>query len=179
MRPWIALLPSTLAIVALTSAASIDPSQSSDPLGKLGIWTGQWTFSGQIYPTKYSTAHSDTGIGDCSWTPKKGYIVCDYFSTDPPHDDLGIIGYSPTARAYTDVVIHQDSPPSAAKVTQTGNTWIMSRETHANGQALVLRTVFVFLTPDKQTTTVQVSADSGKNWITMIQVTGVKVADAG
>jgi hypothetical protein len=179
MRPMIALLLSALAIVALTSATSKDPSQSTAPPGKLGMWAGQWTFSGQIYPTKYSTAHSDSGTADCSWMPNKGYIVCDYFSTDPPHDDLAVISYSPAAKAYTLVNIHKDSPPSFEKVTQTGNTWIASSDIYDNGKALARRTVFVFLSPDKQTTTVQVSADKGKNWTTMIHVTGVKVANAG
>lgn len=71
MRPRIARLLSTLAIVTLTGVAPADVSQSSDPLGKLGIWVGHWTFSGQIYATKYSTAHSDSGTADCSWTPKQ------------------------------------------------------------------------------------------------------------
>ncbi len=178
MRSRIAQLLSTLAIVALTGATPTDPSQSSDPSGKLGMWAGQWAFSGQIYPTRYSTAHSDSGTADCSWMPNKGYVVCDYFSDDPPHDDLGIISYSPSAKAYSIVVIHKDSPPSFEKVTQSGNTWIASRDVHDNGNALVLRTVFVFLSPDKQTTTVQASADAGKSWTTMIQVTGVKVANS-
>ena len=179
MRSRIALLLSSLAIVALTGATSIDLSKSSDPLGKLGMWAGKWSFSGQIYPTQYSTAHSDSGTADCSWMPNKGYVVCDYFSTDPPHDDLAVISYSPAARAYTLVNIHKDSPAAFERVTQAGNIWISSHDTHDNGKPLVLRTVFVFLSPDKQTTTVQVSADKGKNWTTTIQVTGVKVANAG
>jgi hypothetical protein len=176
MRQRIGRLLSALAIVALVGATPTDPSQSSDPLGKLGMWVGQWAFSGQIYGTKYSAAHSDSGTADCNWTPNEGYVICEYFSTDPPHDDLGIFSYSPSTKAYTHVNIHKDALPVFGKVTQSGYTWIVSSNIRYNGNALVLRTVFVFLSPDKQTTTVQASADEGKSWTTMIQVTAVKVA---
>jgi hypothetical protein len=48
-------------------------------------------------------------------------------------------------------------------VTQNGNTWITSRNVPDKGKTLVIRTTFVFVTPDKQTTTVQLSAGYGKN----------------
>jgi hypothetical protein len=44
------------------------------------------------------------------------------------------------------------------------------------GKTLVLRTTFVFVAPDKQTTMVQVSADKGQTWTTTIRVTAVKAA---
>jgi len=176
MRSKFTLLLSTLAFAALTGAAIADPLTASDPLGKLGIWVGRWNFSGQIYETKYSHAHADTGVADCAWTANKGYVVCDYFSDDPPHDDLSVLGYSPSAQAYTHVQIHKDAQPSSEKVTQNGNTWITSSNVPDNGKTLVLRTTFVFLTPDQQTTMVQVSADEGQTWTTIIQVTAVKAA---
>jgi hypothetical protein len=137
---------------------------------------GRWNFSGQIYETKYSHAHVDTGVADCAWTASKGYVICDYFSDNPPHDDLAVMSYDPSAKAYRHAQIHKDSPPSSESVTQNGNTWITSRDATSNGKTLVFRTTFVFVTPDKQTTTVQISDDQGKTWATMIQVTAVKAA---
>jgi hypothetical protein len=172
-----AVLFSTLAFAALTCTGIADPSPGSDPPGKLGIWVGRWTFSGQIYETRYSHAHADTGVADCTWTASKGYVICDYFSDNPPHDDLSVISYSSSAKAYTHAGIHKDRPPSSEKLTQNGNIWITSSDIHDKGQTLVLRTTFVFLTLDKQTTKVQVSADKGRTWTTIIQVTAVKAAN--
>jgi hypothetical protein len=176
MRSKFTMLLSTLAFAALAGAASADPSPAFDPSGKLGIWVSRWNFSGQIYETKYSHAHADTGVADCAWSANKGYVICDYFSDNPPHDDLSVISYSPSAKAYTLTQIHKDAPPSSENVTQNGNTWITSRNVPDKGKTLVVRTTFVFLTPDKQTTTVQASGDKGQTWTTIIQVTAVKTA---
>jgi hypothetical protein len=176
MRSEFTVLLSTLAFAALTGAGIANPSAASDPSGKLGIWVSRWTFSGQIYETKYSHAHADTGVADCAWTPNRGYVICDYFSDNPPHDDLTVISYSPSAKAFMLAQIHKDRPPSFEKVTQDGNTWITSRNVPGKGKTLVLRTTFIFLTPDEQTTTVQVSPDKGRTWTTIIEVTAVKAA---
>ncbi|MFZ0032416.1 MAG: hypothetical protein WAK84_11155 [Candidatus Cybelea sp.] len=167
---------STLAFAALIGAGVAHPPLASDQSAKLGIWQGRWNFSGQIYETKYSTAHPDTGVADCTWTANKGYVICDYFSDNPPHDDLAVISYSPSAKAYRLVQIHKDRPSSSETLTQRGNTWITSSDVPDKGKALVLRTTFVFVTPDKQMTTVQVSADKGQTWTTTIRVTAVKAA---
>ena len=84
------VLFSTLAFAALTGAGMAQSSPASDPLAQLGMWVGHWTFSGRIYETKYSHAHVDTGVADCTWTANKGYVICDYFSDNPPHDDLAV-----------------------------------------------------------------------------------------
>jgi hypothetical protein len=170
------VLLSTMAFITLTGAGIADTSPGSDPLATLGIWVGRWNFSGQIYETRYSHAHADTGVADCTWTANRGYVICDYFSDNPPHDDLSVMSYSPWAKVYTHSEIHKDRPTSSETVTQSGNTWITSRDVPDQGNMLVLRTTFVFLTPDKQTTTVQVSADKGQTWTTIIQVTAVKAA---
>ena len=165
---------STLVIAVLVGAGRAAPSPASDPSAKLGIWLGRWNFSGQIFQTKYSNAHPDTGVVDCTWTANKGYVLCDYFSDNPPHDDLTATSYDPSAKAYTLVQIHKDRPPTSDPVTLNGNTWISSTDAPDKGKTLVVRTTFVFVTSDKQTTTVQVSADEGRTWTTIVRVTAVK-----
>jgi hypothetical protein len=102
-------------------------------------------------------------------------MTCDYISTDPPHNDLSVFSYSSVAKSYTHVEITKDAKPSWEKVTQSGNTWITSSEVPYKGKTIALRDAFVFLSSVKQTTTVQVSADMGQSWITLIEVTAVKV----
>ena len=178
MRLTLTTFLPALALVAMAAAATPNASQPSDPPGKLGMWEGRWKYSGQIYETSYSHAHSDSGTVECNWMPNRGYMVCNYFSANPPHDELSVLSYSPAAMSYTQVEIKKDEQPSWQKVTQSGNTWTMSREVQDSGKTLLLRTVFAFLAPDKQTTTVQVSADKGQSWTKMIETTGVRVGSA-
>jgi hypothetical protein len=178
MRSLPVLFLSALAFGVLIGAATPPQAQMDGPRGKLGIWVGRWNYSGRIYQTPYSDAHSDSGTGVCEWAPGNAYIICDYFSNDPPHDDLSVFSYSPTAKAYTHYTVHQESPPTAEKVTQSGNTWTTLREVPHNGRTLLVRTIFAFLTSDKHTTTVQVSADHARTWTTIIQTTNTKVTGA-
>src|SRR5579863_10291934 len=109
MRSRLTVLLSSLAFAALTGAGLADPSlasEASDPSGKLALWVGRWNFSGQIYQTKYSHAHPDTGVASCIWATNKGYVICDYFSDNPPHDDLSVISYNSSAKAYMLDLIH-------------------------------------------------------------------------
>lgn len=176
MRSIVALCLPVLAFVAAAGGAALGDTHSSDPPGKLGIWKGRWSYSGRIYETPYSQAHSDSGTGDCNWTPSGGYMICDYFSTDPPHNDLSIFSYSSVAKAYVHVHIAKDSKPSRESVILNGNTWMTIRDIPYHGKTLAYRTVFVFLSANKQTTTVQISADGGRRWTTLIETTAVKVA---
>jgi hypothetical protein len=176
MRSMVAVFLSTLASLAVMGTTTPDTSQAFNPSGKLGVWQGRWSYSGRIYETPYSHAHSDSGTADCSWMPGRGYMICDYVSNDPPHDNLSVFSYSPVAKAYTHVEITKNAKPSWEKVTQNGNTWITSSELPYKGKTIALRDVFVFLSPDKQTTTVQASADMGQRWITLIKILAVKVA---
>jgi hypothetical protein len=177
MRSISAVFLSLLALAALTAADTMDASPGSDPSAQLGMWVGRWTFSGQIYKTAYSDAHPDTGTADCAWSANKGYVICEYFSDNPPHDDLSVMSYSPSTKGYTVTLIHKDRPNSTEEATQNGNTWITTRNApDGKGNTLEIRTTFVFLAPQKQTTLVEVSGDGGKTWTKMIAVTAVKAA---
>lgn len=169
------VVPSTV-LALLMGAATAAPSATSEPPPQLEMWLGRWTFNGHIYQTPFSDAHPDTGIADCTWAANKGYVICDYFSDNPPHDDLAVIAYSPSAKAYHLVQIHKDRPSSSETLTNNGNIWVTLRDSSDEGKALVVRTTFVFVTRDKQTTTVQISADKGQTWTTTVRVTAVKAS---
>ena len=139
------------------------------------IWEGHWTYSGQIYQTAYSQAHSDSGVVDCEWMPSKGYMVCDYSSDDPPHNNLSILSYSPSEKAYTHVGVTKDSKPDWEKILLSGNTWTTPTEIPYNGKTLDYRTVFIFLSANTQLTKVQVSSDHGRTWVTIIKTTATKI----
>lgn len=177
MRPTMALLLSTVALVATTTgSAAPGASQSSAPPGKLGMWAGHWSYSGRIYETPYSHAHSDSGSLNCDWVPDSGYMVCDYSSNDPPHNSLTVITYDPVAKAYAQVAIKQDSKPSWKKMTQSGATWATSANLQYKGKTLLSRDVFVFTAPNRHITKVQVSVNNGQSWTTVIETTAVRIS---
>lgn len=164
-----------LTLAALIGAATPDASTPADAQSKIRAWEGRWTYSGQIYQTKYSDHHSDSGTTDCHWAAGgQNYMICDYFSDDPPHDDLSIISYSAASKAYERVGIHLNRDPIHETFTQSGEKWTTQSSTQFKGKAILIRTVCDFVTPTKQTTTVAVSADNGQSWTTMIAVTAVK-----
>jgi hypothetical protein len=136
MRSIARLFLPALAFLAMTAAATPGASQSSDPTGKLAMWEGHWSYSGHIYETPYSHAHSDSGTVDCNWMSNRTYMLCDYSSTDPPHNDLSVFSYSPDAKAYTHVEITIDSKPSWETVTQNGNTWVTPSERSYKGKTI-------------------------------------------
>lgn len=174
MRSAVVLLLSTVALAATAGAAA--PAASQSPPGKLGLWAGHWTYSGRIYETPYSHAHSDSGSLDCNWVPNSGYMVCDYSSNDPPHNHLSVITYDPAANAYTEVLIRQESKPSWNKMTQSGDTWTISSEIPYKGKPVMSRDVFIFTSPNRHITRVQISSNNGRSWTTMIETTAVKIA---
>jgi hypothetical protein len=103
-------------------------------------------------------------------------MVCDYFSNDPPHDDLSVFSYNATDRSYTHVEVGKDSEPRSDKVTQSGTTWTALSEFPYKGKTMLDRVVFSFASPEKQTTKVEFSPDGGRTWTTVIETTGVKSA---
>lgn len=175
MRSAIAMLLPTVALAATAGAAAPVASQSAGPPGKLGMWAGHWTYSGRIYETPYSHAHSDSGSLDCNWVRNSGYMVCDYSSNDPPHNHLSVITYDAVAKTYALVLVIQDSKASWNRLTQSGNTWTTSSRISYKGKPLMSRDVFVFISPNKHITKVQISADAGRSWTTMIETTAVKI----
>ncbi|HEX8806546.1 MAG TPA: hypothetical protein VF741_06335, partial [Candidatus Aquilonibacter sp.] len=127
------LLP-LLALVALTGAAMPAASQPSDALAKMGLWEGHWTYSGQIFETKYMHSHSDSGSADCHWATGRNYMICDYFSDDPPHEDLSIITYSPRAKAYKRIGVGKNSDPVREAFAINGDTWTTQSTTQDSGK---------------------------------------------
>lgn len=168
----------TLFVLAMTDAAVAGApvaERASDLSAKIGVWEGRWTYSGRIYKTVYSDAHSDSGTIDCAWA-KATYMVCNYASDDPPHDNLSIFAYSPAAKSLVHVGISRDLKPLWEKVSLQGDTWSTRVELPYDGKTIVVRDDFVFLSADKHTTTESISADGGRTWTTIIKTTAVKSA---
>lgn len=173
-RSIIASLMTVATFLTMMGVVKPDASQGFDPLGKLEIWQGHWTYRGQIFETRYSHARSDSGTFDCNWMQSSGYMVCEYNSADPPHNDLSIFNYNPVTKAYAHVEVTKDSKPTWEPVSRNGNTWTTSTDVPYKGKTMVYQVVFTFDSAHKQITTVRLSGDNGQNWVTVARTTAVR-----
>jgi hypothetical protein len=92
------------AVITIVRAATPNASQTSNPAGKLGIWEGRWTYNERDYEKPYSYANTNSGTGDCSRPPNRGFMVCDYLNSNPGNgvsaNDLAVFSYSSSAHTY-------------------------------------------------------------------------------
>jgi Protein of unknown function (DUF1579) len=169
-----------MGLIAALWVPSMAAAQDSDPIAKLGVWAGRWTYHAEVYETPYSHAYASDGTQDCGWSPNHGFMVCDYLNSNPapgsPLTDLGVFSYNPTTKTYTRVSVFQGSKPFVQDVTIDGNIWTTSATIPYKGKTLIHRDVYVYQSADKRTTTTQLSADGGATWITVEKFTALRVS---
>jgi hypothetical protein len=164
----------------VATAAAPETSLTSAPTGQLEIWDGRWSYDERDFETPYSHANTNSGNADCDWAPNHAFIICDNLNGSPangvPLNDLVVVTYDPTARAYGHLAIFKNGTADAEKMTMDANTWTTSAEIPYHGKTVIYRTVYVFAPDDKgRTTTSSISADKGATWTTITQFTTVKV----
>ena|ERR1700678_3476981 len=77
----ISLLIPALALIA--GAGASQASEASNPVGKLGIWEGRWSYVERDYETPYSHNHTNSGTANCNWAPNRSFMICDYLNRSP------------------------------------------------------------------------------------------------
>jgi hypothetical protein len=165
----LACLVAASVVAATGRAAAPDASQASNPASKLGVWEGHWTYNERDYETPYSHANTNSGTGDCSWAPNRGFMVCDYHNSNPgngvPANDLAVFSFSSSARTYARVGIFKDAKPFEERVTIDGNAWITQADISHKGSMLVYRDVHTFSQDSERADSIiEISADKGRTW---------------
>jgi hypothetical protein len=182
MRVILAMFTLWAAAVAMACADTPMGSQAPDPLAKLAKMQGQWTYSGQYYGTATSHGGPSRGVMDCDVLPNKGYLSCDILSSIPDaqtgirNNYLSLFSYSPTEKSYLHFVITNDPSPLGEHLTIDGDRWVSHSQLTENGQTIMLRDLFVFLSADKLDQTSQYSLDNGRTWVTRWHAIAVKAA---
>ena len=166
-----------LALVTTASAVTSSNQGLPHAYGRLGIWAGRWTFTGQLFETRYSQAQKESGTNDCFWMPSRGYMVCNIMGnrSNRTTNDLSIFSCSPTTGAYSHIITVNASDPLWESVTVHGNTWLAQAQISDKGKVILLRDLYTFLSPNRVTERVTVSGDQGRHWRTRWQGTDVKV----
>ena len=70
---------------------------------RLGFWVGTWTNEGEVKENPMMPAGKTTGTDRCEWFEGKFAVVCYTEGNGPmgPMKGIGIMSYSPDAKAYT------------------------------------------------------------------------------
>jgi hypothetical protein len=167
-------------VLAVARADTLEGSQTPNPLLKLTKLQGHWTYTGQYYETGATHAGPSRGAMDCDVMPNKGYISCDILSSIPdantgiPANFLSLFSYSPSEKSYMHFVITNDISPLGERLTIDGDRWVSHSQLSENGKTIMLRDLFVFLSPDKLDQTSQFSIDNGRTWVTRWHAIAVK-----
>jgi len=179
----VGLVLSALALGLTASAATPDSSTPPDPRDKMNIWEGRWNEVVQTKETPYGHAASTPAHVTCSWTPDRGYMVCEYLSekSDPAEKDrsdhLTIFTYNRADQSYKHLGISKDYKTlEEPKVLIEGNLWRYEYQVSDDkGKQFDLRDSYEFVTPEKRITRIEISADGGKHWTLISESVGIKV----
>lgn len=164
-------LPGKLVLALVLSAGTATASAATtDQLGRLKIFEGQWNFRVQSFKTAYSNPGSYLGVADCSWQPNRGYMICDYLNlgkdpnTGRAENNLSIFTYSAADKVYKHLGITREIAPLEERITVNGNEWITPLVIPYKGKKLLYRDVYDFPSSGKQIILVQISQDNGAHW---------------
>ncbi len=176
------LIMSGMALVVMARAETPDAVKAPDPRDKMNIWEGRWNEVVQTKETPYSHAASTPAHVTCSWSPDRGYMVCEYLSekADPAEkehsDHLTIFAYNSADKTYKHLGISKDYKTlEEPRVVIKGNLWHYNYEiSDEKGNKYDLRDSYEFVTPEKRITRIEISSDGGQHWTLMSESVGVK-----
>ena len=176
------VLLSGFALGSIASAANPDSSKATDPRDKMNVWEGRWNEVIQTKETPYGRAASTSAHVTCSWTPDRGYMVCEYLSekADPAErersDHLTIFTYNRADNTYKHLGISKDYKTlEEPGIVIEGNRWHYQYQiSDEKGHHFDLRDSYEFVTPEKRITRIEISDDGGKHWTLMSESVGIK-----
>lgn len=174
----------TAAALGLTvCAATAAFSQTPDPRDRMGVWVGRWDDVGQVKETPYShTARVHKRV-TCSQTGDRDYLACEWLDdkADTPAadvtDSLSIFAYDEKNQVLKTFGISGYKMSEHGPATVAGNVWSYTDQiTRKSGGVLDMRFSCEFVTPEKATIHIDVSADGGQHWVLMVDEALTKVS---
>jgi hypothetical protein len=179
---WMASIVLTVALGLMAGAAIPGSQESPDPRDKLNMWEGHWKMRSQRKDTPYTHAVTLEFDVVCKWASSRGYMVCDYLSDgmDPeegkPSNHLSIFAYNDAEKSYKQLGISKDYKTLEKEAKIEGDVWTMFVErTTKKGDKIQTRDTYEFVSPDKQISRFEISADGGQHWTLMSEGVATKV----
>jgi hypothetical protein len=144
-------------LICLATSARSAMDNTSAPQARLQAWVGHWHTKGESGGTPW---HADT---QCAWSPNHEFVVCDQLINDRV-DQLMILSYDPSAKAFRISSIGKDRAPLVAFGTVHGAVWTNDGEFEQDGKKVLIRTVVDFSVPRHYSDRETISADGGAHW---------------
>ena len=162
-----------------TAAAQAGQAPAPGPEHKrLAFFVGKWNIEGEMKPGPMGPGGKFTSKDDCQWFEGGFAVVCRSEGRTPsgPAKNIGILGYSPEAKAYTYYGVDNTAMTmvTVPKGTVQGKTWTYNDESTMGGQTHRTRVVIEEVSPTVQTFKMDMQGPDGK-WVTVMESRGTKV----
>lgn len=155
------LLAACIALCALSTGLATSArsavSNMSTLQAELQAWVGHWHTKGESEGTPW---HADT---QCAWSPNHQFVVCDQMINDRVNQ-LMIIDYDDSAKAFRISSIGKDRAPIVAFGRVQGAVWTNSAELEQGGKKILMKTVVDFSVPRHYSDRETLSQDGGAHW---------------
>lgn len=160
--------------VVAAGAVLAQPAEAPKPgpeHAKLGYFVGTWNTEGDMKPNPFGPGGKMTMKDHCEWFEGKFAVVCHAEGQGPsgPAKGIGIMGYSPEAKAYTYFGVSNDGMmmTTIPKGTIDGDTWTYTDESTMGGVTMKSRYVLKLLSPTSYTFKWEMQGEDGK-WTTLM-----------
>lgn len=144
-------------LTCLPAGARSAMSKTPAPATRLQTWVGHWHTKGESGGTQW---HADTR---CAWSVNHEFVVCDQLINDRVNQ-LMILGYDPSAKAFRISSIGKDRAPLVAFGTVHGGVWTNTGKVEQGGKKYLIKTVVDFSVPHQYSDRETVSEDGGAHW---------------
>ena len=172
---WKLLVASVVASLVCPAhgvAQAPTPPKPSEAHQRLGYFVGKWTNEGEMKSGPMGPGGKVSSIDTCEWFEGRFAIVCRYDGKGPmgPMKGMGIISYSPEAKAYTYYAIDNSGMvmTTVPRGTVQGDTWTYQDESEMGGIKIKSRVTLKEVSPTAYTFLMEFMGPDGK-WAPLME----------
>jgi hypothetical protein len=166
-----------LTVLALSSGLALAQAPKGKPMPgpenqRLGYFVGKWHSEGDMKASPFGPGGRFTDDANCEWFAGHFSVVCRSQGTSPmgPGREIGLLGYSTEAKAYTYYGI--DNGPMIMTTVSLGTwnngTWVYQDEAKMGGKMMKSRYTMVESSPTAYTFKWEMQGEDG-SWQTMME----------
>jgi len=162
----------SLLCTAGLAAQAPTPPKPTEAHQRLGYFVGKWTNEGEMKPGPMGPGGKVSSIDTCEWFEGRFAVVCRYDGKGPmgPMKGMGIISYSPEAKAYTYYAVDNSGMvmTTVPRGTVQGDTWTYQDESEMGGIKIKSRVTLKEVSPTAYTFLMEFMSPDGK-WTPLME----------
>lgn len=173
---WVVLCVGLLG-VSIASAQEPAAPRPGPEHQRLGYFVGNWSTEGEMKPSDMGPGGKMTSTEKCEWFEGRFSVVCHGQGQSPwgPGKSIGIMSYSPEAKAYTYYGVDNTGMTMASvpRGTVKGDTWTYDDESMMGGKKVKTRVTIKELSPTAYTFKMETQGADGK-WAPLMESKATK-----